>query len=219
MERAKASAGVAKSILAGCYSNGSGTITNSQAVQKQNFAKRHKAHWLAVTATAVVISPALSSSQAVQKQNFAKRHKAPSFEVGVSVLLHNNQQDGQKGGKLEVPWMGLYTISGITNVDPCRIPPGSFPVFSGAPGEDIEVFFLEFDSACKAYGFPPVERCEKLLDADFDCSSPVASSSRLLNNDRDALRYRLLRKSLKKEALRFLLACDKSIRRTLKLNI
>ena len=98
-------------------------------------------------------------------------------------------------------------------VDPCRIPAGSFPVFSGAPGEDIEVFFLEFDSACEAYGFPPVERCENLLDTDFDqsCSSPVASSSRLLINDRDALRYRFLRKSLRKEASRFLLACDKSV--------
>ena len=86
-------------------------------------------------------------------------------------------------------------ISSRTNmaVDPCRIPAGSFPVFSGAPGEDIEVFFLEFDPVCEAYGFPPVEPCENLLEADYDCSSPDAT------HDRDTLRYRFLRKSLKKK--------------------
>jgi len=81
-----------------------------------------------------------------------------------------------------------------------------FPTFSGTPSEDIEVFLFEFDAACDAYDLPDPLADQHLLDASDDGSTFSGAG-----DDTQNLRYKLLRKSLNKEATRFLLGCGPSV--------
>lgn len=50
-------------------------------------------------------------AQKQQKETYDRKRKPPTFAEGSKVLLENTAQKQRKGGKLQVKWMGPYTVN------------------------------------------------------------------------------------------------------------
>jgi len=62
-----------------------------------------------------LVSENITQAQARQKRDYQARHKAKKqFNVGDKVLLWNLRRADRKGGRMQDPWLGPYTVSAVT---------------------------------------------------------------------------------------------------------
>jgi hypothetical protein len=63
----------------------------------------------------------IDKAQERQKKSYDAKHKPPCFKEGDVVLLRNKRNEDRKGGKLEQPWSGPYTVSQVLSKGVCKL--------------------------------------------------------------------------------------------------
>jgi hypothetical protein len=63
----------------------------------------------------------IEKAQERQKKHYDAKHKPPCFKEGDVVLLRNKRNEQRKGGKLEQPWSGPYTVSRLLSKGVCKL--------------------------------------------------------------------------------------------------